>query len=141
MFAYPGAPCIYYGDEIGLTGRHDPDCRKTFPWDPSKWDQGLLAFAKQLIALRRAHPALRRGSYHRLYAADGVYVFGRQLDGERLVIALNAAPGTRSIEVPLEALGLNSGSLSDVWSGTRYAIAHGALRELKLAPRSGVVLQ
>ena len=140
MFTYPGAPCVYYGDEIGLDGRHDPDCRKSFPWDQAKWDHDLLAFVKQCIALRKAHPALRRGWYHRLYADDGVYIFGRRLDDETLVIALNAAPAARSIDVPVNALGLDDGPLPDVWSDAQYTVADGMLRELKLAPRNGVVL-
>ncbi|MGH2524375.1 MAG: glycoside hydrolase family 13 protein, partial [Anaerolineales bacterium] len=115
MFTYPGAPCIYYGDEIGLDGKHDPDCRKAFPWDSTKWDHDLLAFVKRCIALRHAHPALRRGAYHRLYAGEGVYVFGRQLEAETLVIALNTASATRSIDVPVAALDLGDGFLFDVW--------------------------
>ncbi|MGH2594050.1 MAG: alpha-amylase family glycosyl hydrolase, partial [Anaerolineae bacterium] len=141
MFTYPGAPCIYYGDEIGLEGKHDPDCRKAFPWDQDKWDHDLLAFVKRCIALRKTHPALRRGSVHRLHAQDGVYVFGRKLDAETLLIALNAASGTRSIDVSLSALGFGGGSLSDVWSDAQYPVADGTLRDLKLAPRSGVVLK
>ncbi|HEY4690776.1 MAG TPA: glycoside hydrolase family 13 protein [Anaerolineae bacterium] len=141
LFAHPGAPCIYYGDEIGLSGGHDPDCRKAFPWNPARWDHDLLAFVKKCVALRKAHPALRRGAYHRLYAGDGVYAFGRTLGDERLVIALNAASGARAIDVPVGALGLRTGSLSDVWSDARYAIVDGTLRDLKLAPRSGVVLK
>jgi len=141
MFTYPGAPCIYYGDEIGLDGKQDPDCRKAFPWDQTKWDRDLLAFVKQCIALRKTHPALRRGSYHRLHAKDGVYVFGRKLDAETLLIALNAASGTRSIDVLISPLGLGDGTLSDVWSDAQYPVADGTLRDLKLAPRSGVVLK
>jgi neopullulanase len=141
MFTYPGAPCIYYGDEIGLDGKHDPDCRKSFSWDSSEWDHDLLAFVKRCIALRKTHPALRRGSYHRLYAHDGVYVFGRRLGAEKLVVALNVARDTRSIDVPLDnGLECDDGALSDVWSGARYMVADRLLRELKLAPRSGVVL-
>jgi neopullulanase len=141
LFTYPGAPCIYYGDEIGLTGRHDPDCRKTFSWDESRWDHGLRSFVKKCIALRGAQPALRRGAYHRLHARDGVYVFGRALGGEELVVALNVARATRTLDVPLSALGLDDGALTDVWSGARWTVAGGILRELRLAPRSGVVLK
>ena len=61
MLTYPGAPCIYYGDEIGLDGRHDPDCRKAFPCDENRWNHDLRDFFKRCIALRWAHPALRRG--------------------------------------------------------------------------------
>ena len=141
MFTYPGAPCLYYGDEIGLDGRHDPDCRKAFPWDESKWDHDLRSFVKRCVRLRKDHPALRRGSYHRLHANDGVYVFARQLNGETLIIALNAAADTRVIDVPLNSPGLNDGALSDVWRGARVVIADGVLRDLKLAPRTGVVLK
>lgn len=140
LFTYPGAPCIYYGDEVGLAGRHDPDCRRAFPWDRSKWNLDLLDYVKRCIALRKTHPALRRGTYHRLYARDDVFVFGRQLGDQRIVIALNAAATTRTLEIPVDALGLSDGALTDVWSGSRVAIAGGALRDLKLAPRSGAVL-
>lgn len=141
MFAYPGAPCIYYGDEVGLDGGHDPECRKAFPWDESKWDHELLAYVKKCVALRKTEKALRRGSYHRLYADDGVYAFARQLDGETLIVALNAASGTRSIDIPVGTLGLGDGSLADVWSDARYTLSAGVLRDLKLAPRSGMVLK
>ncbi len=51
LMTMPGAPCIYYGDEIGLAGEMDPDCRAAFPWDESRWDRELLA---NLAALARA---------------------------------------------------------------------------------------
>lgn len=82
----PGAPCIYYGDEIGMTGGHDPDCRGAFPWDDAPaWDMGLLDFFKRAIALRHAHPALRTGTFRLLRADDAVYAFLRTLehDGTR----------------------------------------------------------
>ena len=58
LFTYPGAPCIYYGDEIGLTGGHDPECRRSFPWDESRWNHDILAHVKKLIALRARLPGL-----------------------------------------------------------------------------------
>ena len=141
MFTYPGAPCLYYGDEIGLSGKHDPDCRRSFPWDQSRWDGDLLAFVKKHTALRTAHPALRRGSYHRLFAHDGVFVFGRWLDGEKMVIALNASTSARVIDVPVSSIDLRDGSLAEVERvEARWLIADGVLHDLKLAPRSGVVL-
>jgi neopullulanase len=140
LFTYPGAPCVYYGDEIGLDGRHDPDCRKTFPWDPSRWNHDLLALVKKCVALRHAHPALRRGTYQRLYAHNGVYAFARKLANNVLVIALNAASGTRLIDLPVRVLGLSEGILSDVWSKAQWLMSSGTLPRLQLAPRSGVVL-
>ena len=66
----PGAPCIYYGDEIGMEGREDPDCRRAYPWDPARQDGQLRAFVAGLIALRKSEPALRRGRF-RLLEATG----------------------------------------------------------------------
>ena len=58
----PGAPCIYYGDEIGMTGANDPFSRGAFPWhDTTQWNQDLLDFFRRAIALRNQHAVLRTG--------------------------------------------------------------------------------
>jgi neopullulanase len=103
ILAIPGAPCIYYGDEIGVDGRHDPECRKPFPWDETKWNRDLLEYLKSAISLRKSHPSLRRGTFSRLWSADGVYAFGRAYDGETLVVAFNVSEEPRTIEVQYEA--------------------------------------
>ncbi|HEX5941226.1 MAG TPA: glycoside hydrolase family 13 protein, partial [Anaerolineales bacterium] len=99
LFGYPGAPCIYYGDEIGLDGEHDPGCRKSFPWEESKWDQSVLSHVRQLVALRKQNPALRRGDFKRLWSADGTYVFSRSLDEETFVIALTVSDSPQEAKV------------------------------------------
>lgn len=103
MFTYPGAPCIYYGDEIGMDGEHDPFCRKSFPWNESGWDKGLLNFVKEAVALRKKNPALRRGDFKRLWSANGVYAFSRSFEGETFVVALNASESPQQIHVTYEA--------------------------------------
>ena len=141
LFTYPGAPCLYYGDEIGMEGARDPDCRRSFPWDESKWDRDLREYVKKCIALRKAHPALRRGTYHRLFAHDSVYVFGRWLDQEKIVIAFNASSRTHTIDVPVDALQVQDGALVDVWNAdARWPVTNGVVHDLKLAPRTGMVL-
>ena len=102
MFALPGAPCIYYGDEVGVDGRHDPECRKAFPWDESKWDKELLEFAKACTTLRTEHAALRRGEYKRLYAEGEVAAFMRSYKNEHLTVVFNTATEDRSIELHFE---------------------------------------
>jgi cyclomaltodextrinase / maltogenic alpha-amylase / neopullulanase len=77
----PGAPCIYYGDEIGLEGREDPDCRRAYPRDPARHDGGLRAFLAGLIALRRSEPALRHGRFRFLGAEGSVVAYALELDG------------------------------------------------------------
>ena len=58
----PGAPCIYYGDEVGLPGRHDPDCRRGFPWNEEDQDRGLREWYQQCISWRAAFTTFRRGN-------------------------------------------------------------------------------
>ncbi|MEM1369937.1 MAG: glycoside hydrolase family 13 protein [Cyanobacteria bacterium P01_H01_bin.15] len=89
LFTFPGAPCIYYGDEVGLPGRRDPDCRRGFP-SPEDWDREMLARYKALSQLRHQWIALRRGSYRVLWAEGLTYVFERRWESERLIIGLNA---------------------------------------------------
>ena len=103
MLTFPGAPCIYYGDEVGVDGEHDPYCRKSFPWDEAGWNRDLLDYLKSAISLRKSYPSLRRGTFSRLWSADGVYAFGRAHEGESLVAAFNVSEEPRTIEVQYEA--------------------------------------
>jgi cyclomaltodextrinase len=100
----PGAPCIYYGDEIGMTGAFDPDCRRTFPWDrPEAWDRDLLAYVSAAVALRHARPALRQGAFRIAGAAGPVVAWARTSDdGDAALVALNngEAPEAIAIDVP-----------------------------------------
>jgi len=136
MFTYPGAPCIYYGNEIGLDGQHDPDCRKSFPWDESKWDKDLLNYVKRAAALRSKNTALRRGDFKRLWSANGVYAFSRSLDGKTFVVALNVSESPQQIHVMHET-GKNPkqvfGEASEISSDGRL--------HLTIPARSGVVLK
>jgi len=97
---FPGAPCVYYGSEIGLSGGKDPDSRRGFPWDEAKWDTALLEAHRQLIALRHAHTALRSAGYREVSAKANLYVFERFDDSERLLVAVNA--GESSATTPLD---------------------------------------
>jgi glycosidase len=149
LMTYPGAPSIFYGDEIGLAGGvPDHDARRPFPWNhPEAWRPEVLTYHKALIALRRAHPALRRGSYLRLpveasagggRAAD-VYAFGRRLDGEALLVAVNVAGAAQSAVIPVEALFAEGVVLRAAYGRGGGRVVQGKVG-LHLAPRSGVVL-
>lgn len=102
LFSLPGAPCIYYGDELGLTGGHDPECRQAMPWqDTGSWNVGLRNYIKQLIALRREHAALRRGDCAVLHAADGLCVISRSLGEAQLLVALNVSQAPKALPAAL----------------------------------------
>eukprot|EP00743_Colponemidia_sp_Colp-15_P006758 GILK01007286.1.p1 GENE.GILK01007286.1~~GILK01007286.1.p1 ORF type:complete len:576 (-),score=53.34 GILK01007286.1:117-1844(-) len=77
LFCYPGAPCIYYGDEVGMEGAKDPDCRRAFVWDESRWNMELLDFFKWCCQMRSSHSCVREGEFHCLHAEDKVVVCAR----------------------------------------------------------------
>ncbi|MHA0516667.1 maltodextrin glucosidase [Citrobacter portucalensis] len=89
LFTWPGVPCIYYGDEVGLDGNNDPFCRKPFPWQPEKQDATLLALYQRLAKLRHQNQALRHGGCQVIYAEDNVVVFVRVLNRHRVLVAIN----------------------------------------------------
>jgi len=108
----PGAPCLYYGDEIGLSAGTDPYCRETFPWqDEDRWDKDLLAYYKSAISLRNENPVLRTGSYLEVYADKDVYAFIRKLGDEETVVAFNASQKNKTVKIP----GVKAMAFSQVW--------------------------
>ena len=91
MCCFVGMPCIFYGDELGVEGQDELDYRRAMPWQDGDLD--MLRFYREVIALRRAHPALRHGELRFLRAEPGEYVlvFERKTGVERLVITINAS--------------------------------------------------
>lgn len=84
-----GSPAIYYGDEIGLTGMNDPDCRKCMIWD-DRQNQELKNWYKTWIKIRKEYPEIRKGSFKTVFAdrEKDVYAFVRQLDEEKTYVFL-----------------------------------------------------
>ncbi len=126
LFSFPGAPAIYYGDEIGLQGWEDPDCRRCFPWDEKRWDRELHAVFRRLIALRRAHPALRRGAPRFLEARGRFLVLSRAVPGEEIVLALNAGVDVQSVRFADTYIDLSSGE-----GGTKFSVPGMSFRLLR----------
>lgn len=138
QMAFPGAPAIYYGDEIGMEGDRDPDSRRAFPWRESNWDQGLRQWVRLLIALRKRSPALRRGEYVRLLTENGIYAFARLLGEQNVLIALNASGLERQFEIPSTALGWSEGRvLQSLIDGQKFNVANGKI-SIKLPAWSGI---
>ncbi|HOU23004.1 MAG TPA: glycoside hydrolase family 13 protein [Anaerolineae bacterium] len=140
VMCFPGAPCIYYGDEVGMEGGRDPDCRRSFSWEAGRWNRDLRDYFKRCIALRKSHPALRRGEFRTLLAQNDLYCFGRRLDGETVVCALNTGAGPRPLDIPVEGYLPARTVLHGVWDEGEARVRAGRLSGLTLPPRSGVVL-
>ncbi|MBN1955006.1 MAG: alpha-glucosidase C-terminal domain-containing protein [Anaerolineae bacterium] len=139
QMTFPGAPCVYYGDEVGLEGAGDPDCRRGFPWEREKWDHDLRDWFQRCIRLRHAHPALRRGAFRTLVARKYVYVFSRSLGEETAIVALNAGKSRARVSVPLDRLASSPAALRDLFSGHSYPVQQGMIA-LNLPPLSGTVI-
>ena len=139
QMTYPGAPSVYYGDEVGMLGGSDPDCRRSFPWDESLWDRDLLAFFKRAIALRRDHLALRNGEYTTLHARGQSYAFARHNAAEAIVIALNAGDKPESLTLNLKNIVPGEGLLKDAWEDEQLPVSQGRLT-LTVPPFTGRVL-
>ncbi len=66
----PGMPFIYYGDEVGMTGGRDPDCRRGMLWDEARQDKDMLRHYRRLIEIRKAYPELTEGDPEKTVADD-----------------------------------------------------------------------
>ena len=106
QFSFPGAPAIYYGDEIGMQGGKDPGCRGAFPWDETVWNNDLREWVKMLISIRKHSPALRRGNFKRVMVDESsrCYAFARSLADEHIMVALNASPSAQTLSLPVSAV-------------------------------------
>lgn len=137
LMTLPGAPCIYYGDEIGLTGGDDPDCRAAFPWhQPQLWQLSLQQQLQQLIALRHLHPVLRTGSLRWLPCANPeLLAYSRQLRDDRAVVVINSASRPLAVQLQLA----DADSLSLCWPAQLDWQYSATTLQLTLAGRSAAI--
>jgi glycosidase len=125
MFALPGAPTVYYGDEVGLAGGNDPDSRRVMPADSELNPMQLAtrAFVQRLGAARSCSGALRAGSYRTLFADDEHLIFAREAPGVEPVVAvfMRHVGGTdKVLEVPLP--GISPGPYVDLIAGGQASL-------------------
>jgi cyclomaltodextrinase / maltogenic alpha-amylase / neopullulanase len=138
---YPGAPSIYYGDEVGLTGGDDPYNRAAYPWadQGGKPDTALLADFQRLTKMRHDNPVLRRGSLEApLFADEHVIVLARRLGDTWAVTATNNADQPRTVTLPLPA-GMKPGVLQDALGGAGVRATAEGIR-FEVPPLFGRVL-
>lgn len=141
IMTYPGVPCVYYGDEIGLAGGVDPDNRRPMPWDPELWNTDIQAYYKAFIALRRENPALMVGGFQDLHAEGNTYAFSRQSPEQQVIVISHRGDGPyNAFQLLARAAGIPDGAtLTDLLGGAQYTVTNGYLT-LDLAPFQTVVL-
>ncbi|HJP93116.1 MAG TPA: alpha-amylase family glycosyl hydrolase [Pyrinomonadaceae bacterium] len=102
-----GIPQLYYGEEIGMEGKEDPDNRRDFPVEAFKAkgrnakEQQMFDWTRAWIRLRREHPAMRSGRLIDLFADDEAYVFARQVGNEMVIVAFNRDRQDKRVTIPL----------------------------------------
>ena len=132
LYAFPGSPTVYYGDEAGVQGYEDPLNRRTYPWGQE--DERLLAWYRKLGALRCSRPSLQQGGISYPLAAGGGLAVRRCCGSEVTVAVMNA--GAESLEVRLPWSGTIA---TDAMTGQQFLPEGGVLR-LSLPGISGVLL-
>ncbi|MEP6639894.1 MAG: glycoside hydrolase family 13 protein [Chloroflexota bacterium] len=115
----PGTPSIYYGDELGMEGGPDPDCRRGYPVTPDEAALAMRSFVRTAIHARRDRVALRRGSVMVAAAQGQAIALAREADGARALVAINSGREPARLEVdPTLVAGLAPLGLPEVDSGT-----------------------
>jgi len=131
QMCFIGAPHIYYGDEIAMQGGKDPDNRRPFNWN---WEKDpvaceVRAFYKELISLRKKHPALWDGHFAFVDSPDNTIVFLRETDNEKILVTINSGWDYMPIDIPEGATilfgSINSKGLLQSRSGVIMSLTGG----------------
>ncbi|MBR6020257.1 MAG: glycoside hydrolase family 13 protein [Lachnospiraceae bacterium] len=104
QMTWPGAPCVYYGDEAGVCGWTDPDNRRTYPWGHE--DPMMMRFHREMIRLHRSYNSLRTGSLLMLVEEPGVLAFARMNEAETVITVVNNNEEDRDITIPVWRAGI-----------------------------------
>ncbi len=148
QFTLPGAPTIFYGDEVGQTGDDDPDDRRTYPWADvgGNPDLAMLSHYQALAGLRAQNTVLTQGDLRMLLADDaaGTVAYGRKTGAQAAVVVLNRSDQVTTVDIPVVGYLPDGLSLAAVYSvgnstGGSVNVAGGKLH-LGLNPWSGLLL-
>jgi len=124
QFTYSGMPMIYYGDEVGMVGESDPDCRRPMIWEQQKQNRRFFELYKTLIALRKTNPALSRGTFRTWFTDEARTAFGfvRSYANEHIAVIVNNAQQQLTLEtkLPCEFAGV---VITDALQGGVYRVS------------------
>lgn len=120
QFTMPGAPTVYYGDEVGITGDDDPDDRRTYPWADTGGspDNNLFAHYQTLSNLRKQHAVLTDGDIRILLAddAEDTVAYGRKTNTQAAVMVINRGSQSQSVSIPVAGYLPNGTVLTNKYS-------------------------
>lgn len=139
QMTYPGAPCIYYGNEIGMTGGRDPENRAAFNWDETTWDHDLRNAIKKYAEIRLANPVLRTGEFVPIYGEDHTIAYLRHLGEEQLLVVINAGDNLSELNIPVRDYLKEGSVLRDLLGGEGAKVEEGHVRKASLQPWQGAI--
>ena len=99
LFTWPGAPTLFYGDEVGVYGWTEPDCRRPFPWGEE--DMELLDYHRYLVLYHKTHPSLRNGALMLLDAGRDYVIYARGAEKEVALIVLYTGEEECTLSIPV----------------------------------------
>ena len=112
QMTFPGMPAIYYGDEIGMSGNNDPDCRKAMNWESI--NNEIFEFYKKLIDLRKNCNALKLGSFRSLISNKDVYGFIREYKDEIIFVVINNSENDSSISTSFPGIDIQNSTFESM---------------------------
>lgn len=139
QMTHPGVPIIYYGDELGMRGGPDPDCRRSMEWQKAE-NSGMLAYYKRLTKMRGSLRVLREGTFKtQEVGMDGLYAYLRCTDEETALCLLNTSGARISRPVALPEALAGEKELCDAMTGRTVRVNCGRAA-VSLAAGTGMVL-
>ena len=125
LMTYVGSPMIFAGEELGYEGVDGEDSRRPIQWQRrAGWDDETFTVFKDLIAVRSAHPALRRGGLRWLIALDDALGYLRETENERILVVASRAPWSGAL---LPAALCGDSAPQTLYGGVDLRIACGAV--------------
>ncbi|MFC0272031.1 alpha-glycosidase [Metabacillus herbersteinensis] len=121
QLSFLGSPCIYYGDEISMTGEQDPGCRKCMVWEKEEQDLDMLEHTKKLISLRKSVPvfgSLGKFSFIEANNETNHIIYTKENSAGLLIAVMNNSDQKQDLSLPFE---LKDQKVVDLWTEKEFA--------------------
>ncbi len=142
LFMLPGTPSIYYGDEIGLSGRTTDieGCRYPFDWNENNWNMDFLNLYKSLSHLKRNQKTLHLGGYKSLYSDDDSFIFSRFDEEYAFIGIITKSENEKEILFPTYPIGVFNNEGEEIFSGEKFKPQDGYLN-VKISKKKHLLLK
>lgn len=140
LLSSPGTPCIYYGDEISMTGEQDPGCRKCMIWDKEQQDREMFDYIARIVRLRKESPAFgNRGTFQFVTANNETnhVMYTKTFEDQTLLFAFNNSDQEITAIIPLD---LKGKKVTNVLTGEEFAYEAKSV-DAVLAPHGFIILE